>query len=536
MARMRQTTSGAILDVARAGGVPVETATAITGKHVAPVAAELIQRGGCHEFVHEALSVGASVGLARSTGRPQLAVVTGGPGATNAITPMATARSVRAGVVLLIGETHTAVTDRVHIQSGHSRDLSYESMYRGIGPVWRAETPRQAVVFMALAVRHAAVNRAPAVIIVPFSVQREPSPGLDVMATHEGADATDRDVGDFLAQRIAQADRPVVIAGRGAESAALQIERLGCPVLWSPECRHRGLTIGLGAQPGAVAVLDQATDVFVFGADLHDIEAPQDGAAVFHWATTPERAGMTWTSERVSIQDAAGIRAAVEHALERMPARQPWATLEHQRTEPAGDRTELDPGTAMAWISEAIRDHDESVVACADIGGHTGFALRALQLRPGDQWLVDIEHAAMGSGLGMALGAALAVKGAGIGRVVAIVGDGGLEMYMGALIDITSKGLPLSLVVIDNGGWAMVSDGMRVLYPDLDQKGTFRSRGHVALEKVCGAYMETHVIRSREDFAAMTDWLTGPPCCVVVKVTDETLVAERLAGMEWRHC
>lgn len=542
---MRQTAS-LILDALFHAGVAHHSVTAITGMHVAPIVGELIRRWPGRPFVecqHESLSVGMSVGSALQSGQVHLAIVTGGPGATNAVSALAGAKSQHAPVVLLIGETKAGSDDRSQIQGGDRDGLDYESMFSGIAPVWRAENSRAAQVCSALSVRHAAENRGPAVLVIPRSVQELDGQGISIISTHRGSKHSIDNAASFLVEHLGAA-RPIIIAGRGTVAtmpmpAIARLHAAGFPVLWTPECKGYGDTVGLGMTERVRGLLEASDTLIALGCNLNDIHTaglPHERIA-WHWPLTPERGGAGRPTAHVSIQTWRETEQTINAALDQLAHGCRWRPSlppESDHPEPEPESGPVSPGTALSWLSELASTHRGPFTVAADIGAHTAFAVREYELARGDQWLLDIEHAAMGSGLAVAMGAAHSMDQSGevanASRALGIVGDGAMKMYLGALADIRRMQLPLTLAIIDNGGWAMVADGIRTLCKVEPGPHTFQG-DDVPIESVCERFCRTHVIRTRADLEAVSEPFTGEPCILVFKVNGDTTVSERIGDI-----
>lgn len=91
--------------------------------------------------------------------------------------------------------------------------------------------------------------------------------------------------------------------------------------------------------------------------------------------------------------------------------------------------------------------HDAVVVT--DMGTAFTCTFQAAKMRRGQRWTTAAGHAPMGYGLPGAVGAAFATGK----RVIAIVGDGGLQMNVQELATIAHHWLPVTIFVLNNGGY-----------------------------------------------------------------------------------
>jgi acetolactate synthase-1/2/3 large subunit len=192
----------------------VDRVFTLVGDHLNEALASLARAGV--EIVHMRHESGvthAADAHARITRRPAVALVTGGPGHTNALTGLATAYLAGSPLVMISGSRASALAHRQSFQ-----DLDQVGMARPAAK-WAAEatSARQLPVLLRRAFAEAADGRqGPAHLTVP----------LDVFQANAEADSTAPAPGPALADPPAEdiehaaallktAERPVVIAGSG---------------------------------------------------------------------------------------------------------------------------------------------------------------------------------------------------------------------------------------------------------------------------------------------------------------------------------
>lgn len=113
---------GIVADVIRAHGVT--TIFTLVGGHVSPILTEAEARGlRVVDVRDEATAAFAADAYARLTGGPGIAVVTAGPGVTNAITALKNAQLAQSPLVLLGGATATVLKGRGALQDIDQRAL-----------------------------------------------------------------------------------------------------------------------------------------------------------------------------------------------------------------------------------------------------------------------------------------------------------------------------------------------------------------------------------------------------------------------------
>ncbi|MGB1234615.1 MAG: acetolactate synthase 3 large subunit [Planktomarina sp.] len=106
---MAQTMTGAKMVVQALKDQGVDTVFGYPGGAVLPIYDEIFQQNGIRHYLvrHEQGAVHAAEGYARSTGKPGVALVTSGPGATNAVTGLTDALMDSIPIIVLTGQVPT---------------------------------------------------------------------------------------------------------------------------------------------------------------------------------------------------------------------------------------------------------------------------------------------------------------------------------------------------------------------------------------------------------------------------------------------
>jgi thiamine pyrophosphate-dependent acetolactate synthase large subunit-like protein len=288
---------------------------------------------------------------------------------------------------------------------------------------------------------------------------------------------------DEVVALIGAAERPVVIAGRGASwsgaKEALEglAERSGALLATS--------LLGKGLFDGNPFSLDVAG---TFSSDLaREFFADSDlvigaGAGLGHYTT---EGGYLYPNAKVVQIDTnprglwqgvrtadlhlrADARAAAEALLRRLDEegiRRPgWRSNEiaariaadvPDGKEFAATPGTLDPRRVVRELDAAIPKDWDIVVA----GGHCfNFAITHLKGRAAGRYHIPIDFGAIGSGLSAAIGVAVA---RGNGRVLLIDGDGSLYQHIQELETVRRHGLSLLICVLNDGGYGAESHKFR---------------------------------------------------------------------------
>src|SRR5690606_23740346 len=161
---------------------------------------------------HEAGAITMADAYARVTGTVGLCTVHQGPGLTNAMTGLAEAAKSRTPLLLLAAETGAAAV--------HSNfRIDQAQLVTAVGAVAeRLHTPQSAVADTLRAWHRCRTERKPGVLMMPLDGQKELVPRPDslpvlppVLPMRPAAGAVAE-----VVSRLAQARRPLMVAGRGA--------------------------------------------------------------------------------------------------------------------------------------------------------------------------------------------------------------------------------------------------------------------------------------------------------------------------------
>ncbi len=454
---------------------------------------------------HEQGAVAMADGAARRSGRLALASVTHGPGLTNAVTALTAAAIARSPVLLLAGDTPRTTRH-------HGQDIAQEPLVRATGAAWvPLRLAATAAEDVAVAVRTARSDR-PAVLDLPVDLQLQPSAGVPprplpapALPVHEPTGEEVRE----LAELLASATAPLVLAGRGALAARADLAgvadaagaRLGTTLLAQGLFRGHPADVGVVggfASPETRAVLDDVDVVLAFGASLNRFTTA--GGRICpraRWAQidrVPGAIGTTTVPSSVVLADAAATAAALRRHV-RPPGGPPAAAIRPAPPpvpvpgtppgSPTGrPATGVDPRVALAAVDAAVGPRRQLVVG---IGHYSGLA--ALLLPVGDPLDLVLPWHLGSVGLALPVGLGVADVRPEVPTVV-VEGDGGLLMNPAELDTLARLGLPVLVVVLDDAAYgAEVHLLRRSGLPD--EIAHFPRRDLAALATALGVRAET---------------------------------------------
>ncbi len=520
-----------------------------------------------HHARHEGGAICMADGYARVTGEVGICSVHQGPGLTNTMTGLTEAAKSRTPIVVLAGETPAAaLTSNFRIDQ---HDL-VESVGAIADRVHGVETAADDAL---RAYRRARIERRPVVLMLPIDLQPQPAsptepsrPSMPPLpAPHPDAAAI-----SAVVDLLLTAQRPAIIAGRGAVlaaddtgsaaapterhptgGAAEQLERLGATVgaVLATSAPANGLFAGLPyalgisggfAAPFAAELLPQADVVLVFGASVNHWTT-KHGALINPQATVvqvdvdPRAIGRNRPADIAVIGDAqATARALADELQERGHTNQGFRTPEiqsqiaarrwpHVPYEDAGTDEWIDPRT-LSIALDLLLPKDRLVAV--DSGHFLGYPSMYLEVPDARSWIFPNGFQAVGLGLGNAIGAAIAHPAR---TTVAALGDGGAFMALAEIETAARLGLGnLVVVIYDDAAYGaevhhfepMGHDVSLVRFPEADLAAIARAAGANAA-----------AVRNLDDLKIVAEWLSEPrdgrPLVLDAKV-NPTVVAEWL--------
>jgi acetolactate synthase-1/2/3 large subunit len=399
---------------------------------------------------HEAGAMFMGFGYASLTGELGVVTVTHGPALTNTLTGLV--EGVRGRVPMLLIAGDTATTSRTNVQDIAQRDVVLPT---GAG-FEQARTPETALADLAVAVRQAIVESRPVVFNVPsdFMWRDVEYAEVPLNLPEPQRIAPDPAAVQRAAREIAAAERPVVLAGRGAIDAREQVlrlaERIGAPVATTLKAKglFRGekfdLEIAGGLSgPATTAVFEEADLIIAIGAGLNAYTT-RNGALL-----AGKRLITINLDQLSSVRgDAAVATAALTDAIKAeksdFRSEEMARALAEQRK--MGERPETAAGTVD--VETALRRLDEILperrVVVSDGGRFMMESFRHLHPSDPRAYVLPLNFGSIGMGMGAAVGAAAGRRDQ---PVIMVAGDGGF-MHGGLAEFATAARYGLDLIVV----------------------------------------------------------------------------------------
>lgn len=452
------------------------------------------------------------------TGRPGIAFVTRGPGATNASIGVHVARQDSQPMILFIGDVARGDRDREGFQ-----EVDFAAMFAPLAK-WatRIDDAARIPEYVARAYRVAMSGRpGPVVLALPEDMLCDAVAALDRPRVSRPAQAADASAMADLADRLARAKHPVaIIGGAGWDAAASRdfaafAVAHGIPVA-SAFRRQDALpndlpvwagNLGYGPNPALLARIRAADLVLAVGARLGEattegyslITPDHPNQALVHVHPEPDELGHVYRTDLAICAGMAEFAAAARAlAAPSVPRAEGAAAHEawRQWNTPQQFETPLDLGQCVAAMRARLA---ADTIICNGAGNFSGWWHRYWPYAgPGTQ--LAPTAGAMGYGPPAAVAAALRRPDQ---MVVALAGDGDFMMNGQELATAVQYGCDLLVLVIDNGAYGTIRMHQEREYPARLSGTTLHNPDFAALARAYGGWAETVVATA--EFAPALD-------------------------------
>ncbi len=497
-----------------------------------------------HAARHEGPATSMADGYARVSDRVGVVSVHQGPGLTNTMTGLAEAAKSRTPLLVLAGETPAAaLTSNFRIDQ--------HDLVESVGAIAdRVHGPNSAADDAQRAYHRAITERRPVVLMLPIDIQPQPAvqtePSQPPPPPLAPPAPNARAIDDALSA-LANAERPAIIAGRGAviADAGEELEQVGARIgaILATSAPANGLFAGLPyalgisggfASPFAAELLPQADVVLVVGASVNHWTTKHGAminpnATVIQVDLAPGAIARNRPADIAILGDARVTAAALAAALEgvshhgfRTPELAKQIASRRWRHEPYEDGStdnQIDPRTLTIAFNDKLPPDRQVAV---DSGHFLGYPSQYLDVPDARSWVFPNGFQAVGLGLGNAIGAAVARPDR---TTVAAIGDGGAFLALAELETAARESLNNLIVLIyDDAAYGAEVHHFEPMGHDVSLV-RFKDADLAAIATAAGC--EAHTVRSTDDLQAIDDWDHKRPLVLDAKV-NPTIVAEWL--------
>ncbi|MEZ7972312.1 MAG: acetolactate synthase 3 large subunit [Pseudomonadales bacterium] len=445
---------------------------------------------------HEQAATHMADGYARSTGRPGVVLVTSGPGATNAITGIATAYMDSIPMVVISGQVQSHLIGTDSFQETDMVGVSRPIVKHSFLVRTAAEIPEtiKKAFYIATSGRP-----GPVVVDIPKDLT-DPTNLFDysypeTVTMRSYTPATRGHTGQIkkAIKLLAKCERPMIYAGGGvilgdASSQLIELTRLlGFPIT--------NTLMGLGAFPGtdkqflgmlgmhgtfeANNAMHHSDLVFAIGARFDDritntVSKFCPYAEIIHLDIDPTSISKTVTAD---VPIVGPVDTVLDEMIELLAPE--VAERSEKQQQMLAEWWEQIEGWRKQDCLAVIRDESEDIIkpqeavqavykvtegkafVTSDVGQHQMFAAQYYPFDEPRKWINSGGLGTMGFGLPAAMGVQVAFPDE---QVVCITGEGSIQMNIQELSTCSQYGLPIKIINVNNRSLGMVKQWQDMQY------------------------------------------------------------------------
>jgi len=475
----------------------VEVMFGLPGGAILPVYDPIIDSPIRHILVrHEQGAGHMAEGYAHATGRPGVAMVTSGPGATNIVTPLADAMMDSIPIVVITGQVPSAA-----IGTDAFQECDIVGVTRSITKHNELITSAQDIPRVIHEAFHIATTGRPGPVLVDIPKDivdpNNPNSAMDwywpdsvdlpgYKPTTKGHPRMIREA----AKLISESQRPVIYAGggilkaRAAEALKELAELTGISVVTTLMARgafpdSHPLCLGMPGMHGnytAITSMQQSDLLIALGSRFDDrvtgkVGAFAPDAKIIHVDVDPAELGKV---RRPDVPIVGDCKAVIEELIREVretgpqPDRSPWdAQLKEWQVKfPLHYDQGWEEGDALKpqFCIEQLRDGSpEDTIVVSGVGQHQMWSSQFWRFNHPYTW---VNSGGLGT-MGFAVPAAIGAKVGMPGRTVwAIDGDGCFQMTAQELVTASAERIPVKVAILNNAYLGMVRQWQELFYEE----------------------------------------------------------------------
>lgn len=437
---------------------------------------------------HEQAATHMADGYARSTGKVGVVLVTSGPGATNAITGIATAYMDSIPMIVISGQVASSLIGYDAFQEcdmiGISRPIVKHSFLV-------KKTQDIPIIFKKAFWLASSGRPGPVVIDLPKDILKKTNKhnfswpkSIHIRSYNPNIKGHQGQIKKAL-HTLLKAKKPVIYAGGGiitsnsSEELRIFAEKIQCPVTTS--------LMGLGAFPGnhpqsvsmlgmhgtyeANMTMHHADVIFAIGVRFDDrttnnLKKYCPNATILHIDIDPTSISKTVTADIPIVGDAKQVlKEMIELAEQEKTTyslKEWWCSIKKWKKIKSlkynTKSNKIKPQTIIKTLFKLT--NGESYIT-SDVGQHQMFTALYYQFKKPRRWINSGGLGTMGFGLPAALGVKLALPQA---TVICITGDGSIQMNIQELSTARQYNLAILIVNLNNSSLGMVKQWQDMIY------------------------------------------------------------------------
>ena len=476
------------------------------------------------------------------TGRPGVAFVTRGPGATNACSGIHVAFQDSTPLILLVGQVASDQRDREAFQ-----EIEYRKMFEPLAK-WVAEIDRADRIpeYIARAFSVACSGRpGPVVLAIPEDILAANCEVLDAKPVVEVTQGADVNVVKKIVRRIAEAKRPFCIVGgsKWSKKASLNLqkfsERMSLPIGTSFRCqdfidnRHPNYMgdVGLGINPQLKAYIKSSDLLLCIGARLGEnttggyslLKVPNTENPLVHVHPDPNELGRVYSPE---ISLACNSSDFLEEAL--ASAEKKGSDLTKLRNDYRSWRAPYETPGAVKMEQIILQLNDvlaEDAIVTNGAGNYAAWLHRYFQYKSFKTQLAPTSGS-MGYGIPAGISAKLERPNT---EVVCLAGDGCAQMTIQEFGTAMQYNANIIVIISNNGVYGTIRMHQERTYPGRISGTDMLNPNFALLAKSYGGFGET--VTKTEEFLPTFERArsSGKPAIIELK-TDPLALSPQTAA------
>ena len=445
-----------------------------------------LANNGSFELVsmhHEQSAAFAAEGWARMSGMPGIAIASSGPGAANLLTGIGSCYFDSVPAIFITGQVnrHELKENRQVRQLGF-QEMDIVSMAKPVTKMaLQVDSPESLPAILERAWEVAISGRpGPVLLDIPMDVQRTPIKPVAVDSKNSASTLPPTMNGSIalLVEKMAQAERPLILAGGGIRIGCVHAEFMrfvqsaGIPVVHSLqgtdllpyEHKSRVGMIGTYGNRWANCALDEADFVLVLGSRLDirqtgaETESFVSSKYICHVDIDPGEINNRIPAQlpiNMALNDFFDAVAKFEGLLKARNCQAWFDRIQTFRAKyPDIDENsgigQVNPNLCVHRVTRASQDH--AAVVAVDVGQHQMWVSQSAELSDGQRFLNSGGMGAMGFALPVAIGAYCFTRK----PIVFFAGDGGFQINIQELETIAHHSLPIKMIVLNNHHLGMI--------------------------------------------------------------------------------
>ncbi|MEX3898858.1 thiamine pyrophosphate-binding protein [Paraburkholderia sp. BR10954] len=460
---------------------------------------------------HEAAAANMAEAVGKLTGRPGVALVTRGPGATHASIGVHTAFQDSTPMILLIGQCA-----REHLDREAFQEIDYRRMFGQMAKwVAQIDDPKRIPEYLSHAFHTATSGRpGPVVLALPEDVLSDACDAVPVApAYHRVAASPSAAQIARLSELLEGAQRPMVIAGGSGWTAAACadlrrfIENWQLPIglafrfqdTFDNEHPNYAGDVGLGVNPALAQRIRDADLLLTLGPRLGEattngytlLDIPKTKQTLVHVHQGAEELGRVYAADLPIVSGMPELTAMLAELKPSTSGKLAWAGAaeEAHRAYLEWRKPRPTPGDVqMGEVIEQLRAHlPEDAIVTNGAGNYATWLHRHFSYRHFRSQLAPTSGA-----MGYGVPAALAAKSLYPQRaVVALAGDGCFMMAAQELATAMQYDLRVLFIVVNNSHFGTIRMHQERHYPHRVHGTGLTNPDFAAFARSFGAHGET---------------------------------------------